>query len=112
MFLALAAASFSSRAQTNYEIQVYGAETVPPETLMVELHSNYTFDGQKYAVDGVYPTDHQEHETLELTKVSTSGRRSVSTSSPASRTGTECNGWAITSGLVSGSRIPGDGPSG
>ena len=68
MLVGLAVASFSSRAQTNYEIQVYGAETVPPETLMVELHSNYTLDGQKYVIDGVYPTDHQEHETLELTQ--------------------------------------------
>jgi hypothetical protein len=56
------------RAQGNYEIQVYGADTVAPTDLMVELHSNYTVDGQKYVIDGVYPTNHQEHETLELTK--------------------------------------------
>jgi hypothetical protein len=55
-------------AQANYEIQVYGADTVPPENLMVELHSNFTVDGEKYAIDGVYPTNHQEHETLELTE--------------------------------------------
>jgi hypothetical protein len=55
-------------AQANYEIQVYGADTVPPQTLMVELHSNFTADGQKSAIDGVYPTNHQEHETLELTE--------------------------------------------
>ncbi len=54
--------------QANYEIQVYGAETVPPQTLMVELHSNFTVKGQQATVDGVYPTDHQEHETLELTE--------------------------------------------
>jgi hypothetical protein len=55
-------------AQANYEIQVYGADTVPPQTLMVELHSNFTADGQKSAIDGVYPSNHQEHETLELTE--------------------------------------------
>ena len=57
-----------ARAQGNYEIQVYGADTIPPKNLMVELHSNYTVQGQKYVIDGVYPTNHQEHETLELTE--------------------------------------------
>ncbi len=57
-----------AHAQANYEIQVYGAETVSPQTLMVELHSNFTVDGQKSSIDGVYPTQHQEHETLELTQ--------------------------------------------
>jgi len=55
-------------AQANYEIQVYGADTVPPENLMVELHSNFTVDGEKYPIDGLYPTNHQEHETVELTE--------------------------------------------
>jgi hypothetical protein len=55
-------------AQGNYEIQVYGADTEPPKSLMVELHSNFTPDGQKHIIDGVYPTNHQEHETLELTE--------------------------------------------
>jgi hypothetical protein len=55
-------------AQGNYEIQVYAADTVPPKTLMVELHSNYTVTGQTKVIDGVYPTNHQEHETLELTE--------------------------------------------
>jgi|SRR5580658_3567445 hypothetical protein len=54
-------------AQGNYEIQVYGSDTVPPSNLMVELHSNFTFEGQERTIDGVYPTNHQEHETLELT---------------------------------------------
>ena len=57
-----------ARGQGNYEIQVYGSETVPPKNLMVELHSNYTVSGQTNLIDGVYPTDHQEHETLELTQ--------------------------------------------
>jgi hypothetical protein len=59
-------------AQGNYEIQVYGADTVAPKTLMVELHSNFTPEGQKYYINGVVPTNHQEHETLELTEGITS----------------------------------------
>src|SRR5271167_142386 len=59
-------------AQGNYEIQVYGAATVEPKSTMVELHSNYTLDGQKYVIDGVYPTNHQLHETLEITQGLTS----------------------------------------
>ncbi len=55
-------------AQGNYEIQVYGADTVAPKNLMVELHSNFTAKGQTATIDGVYPTNHQEHETLELTE--------------------------------------------
>jgi len=57
-----------AHGQGNYEIQVYGADTVPPKNLMVELHSNYTVSGQTKTIDGVYPTNHQEHETLELTQ--------------------------------------------
>jgi hypothetical protein len=55
-------------AQGNYEIQVYGADTVPPKSLMVELHSNFTPIGQTKIIDGVYPTNRQQHETLELTQ--------------------------------------------
>jgi hypothetical protein len=69
---ALLLAAFSARAQGNYEIQVYGADTVAPKNLMVELHSNFTPDGQTKTIDGVYPTNHQEHETLELTEGLTS----------------------------------------
>jgi hypothetical protein len=54
-------------AQGNYEIQVYGAATVPPRTTMVELHSNYTVRGQTQTINGVYPTNHQLHETIEIT---------------------------------------------
>src|SRR5580704_3940326 len=56
------------RAQGNYEIQVYGADTIEPKSTMVELHSNFTPEGQKYVVDGIYPTNHQLHETLEITQ--------------------------------------------
>ncbi len=65
LFMLLPAAA---HAQGNYEIQVYGSETVPPKTLMTELHSNFTPEGQKNYIDGVIPTNHQEHETLELTE--------------------------------------------
>jgi hypothetical protein len=72
LLLILAVCLFSSErvahAQGNYEIQVYGADTVPAKNLMVELHSNYTVSGQTKTIDGVYPTNHQEHETLELTE--------------------------------------------
>jgi hypothetical protein len=57
-----------AHGQGNYEIQVYGSDTVPPKNLMVELHSNYTISGQTKQIDGVYPTNHQVHETLELTQ--------------------------------------------
>jgi hypothetical protein len=67
LLLALLWAPGWAYAQANYEIQVYGSDLVPPQNLMVELHSNFTADGQKTMVDGVYPTNHQEHETLELT---------------------------------------------
>src|ERR1017187_1507055 len=66
--LALFGISTLARGQGNSEIQVYGAETVAPETLMVELHSNFTVEGQTATIDGAYPTNHQEHETVELTE--------------------------------------------
>jgi len=55
------------RAQDNYEIQVYGADTVDPGHTMFELHSNFTFQGSKTFEDGMRPTNHQWHETLEIT---------------------------------------------
>ncbi len=55
-------------AQDNYEIQVYGAETVAPKRTMVELHSNFTFSGTKQTIDGVFPTEHTFHETIEITQ--------------------------------------------
>jgi hypothetical protein len=57
----------SAAAQDNYEIQVYGSETVEPGHTMVELHSNFTIDGSKQMVDGLYPTNHALHETIEIT---------------------------------------------
>ena len=62
------AASPSACAQDNYEIQVYGSDTVPPATTMMELHSNFTAEGSKTVEDGVLPTNHAEHETVEITQ--------------------------------------------
>ena len=70
--LCLALVGTRAHAQGNYEIQVYGSDTVAPRSLMVEVHSNFTPEGQKYLVGGVIPTNHQEHETLELTEGLTS----------------------------------------
>ncbi len=70
--LAMTCWAGAARAQGNYEIQVYGADTVEPKSTMVELHSNYTPEGQKHVIDGVYPTNHQEHETIEITQGLTS----------------------------------------
>lgn len=76
IFLVLTAVLVSaaaSHAQNNYEIQVYGADTVAPASTMVELHSNFTIEGAKplpdsaFAPDGLYPTNHAEHETVEIT---------------------------------------------
>lgn len=54
-------------AQDNYEIQVYGAETVDPGRTMVELHSNYTANGFTISSDGQLPDNHVVHETIEIT---------------------------------------------
>ncbi len=64
----LLAAHWTARAQDNYEIQVYGSETVPAGATMVELHSNFTAEGRKTEENGVLPTDHAFHETLEITR--------------------------------------------
>jgi hypothetical protein len=55
------------KAQDNYEIQIYGSETVEKGHTMIELHSNYTFDGSKTMIDGQFPTNHVFHETIEIT---------------------------------------------
>src|ERR1019366_8554689 len=57
-----------ARAQDNYEIQIYGSETVAPRSTMVEIHSNFTVNGSKTVQDGMLPTNHAMHETLELTQ--------------------------------------------
>jgi hypothetical protein len=55
------------RAQGSYEVQVYASELTPKGVTMVELHSNFTASGSTKTDDGTLPTNHQEHETLEIT---------------------------------------------
>ena len=57
----------TAAAQDNYEIQVYGADLVPRGATMVELHSNFAVSGHRLESDGVRPTNHAVHETLEVT---------------------------------------------
>ena len=59
--------SISAHAQDNYEIQVYGAQTQTKNSTIFESHSNFTFNGQKQPENGVYPSNHSFHETLEIT---------------------------------------------
>jgi hypothetical protein len=66
-FLLFAFAALPVFAQGNYEVQVYGSDLVKPGNTMVELHSNFTFQGEKQTIDGVLPTEHQVHETVEIT---------------------------------------------
>jgi hypothetical protein len=54
-------------AQENYEIQVYGSPTMTKGNTMFELHSNFTFNGEKNILEGVNPSYHALHETLEIT---------------------------------------------
>jgi len=67
LLISLVCLSANLAAQENYEIQVYGSETVKPGMTMVELHSNFTFQGTKKTVDGMWPTNHALHETIEIT---------------------------------------------
>jgi hypothetical protein len=64
----LAVAALPVYGQGNYEIQIYGADTVAPGRTMVELHSNFTFEGFKTLGPGVLPDEHQLHETVEITQ--------------------------------------------
>src|SRR5437660_4029955 len=65
--VACAGLPLNASAQGNYEVQVYPYETVEPHHTMLELHSNFTFQGSKSTDDGTLPTNHQLHETIEIT---------------------------------------------
>src|SRR5947209_19979720 len=54
--------------QDNYEIQVYGADLVPPHSAMLELHTNFTAEGSKTVMHGVQPTEQAGHETIEISR--------------------------------------------
>jgi len=68
LLICMLAACLPLLAQGNYEIQVYGADTVAPGRTMIELHSNFTFEGFKTKQQGVWPDEHQLHETVEITQ--------------------------------------------
>ncbi len=65
--VAMLACCCGAAAQDNYEIQVYGSDTVPRGNTMLEFHTNYTAAGRRFAVNGVVPTNHAIHETIEIT---------------------------------------------
>src|SRR5882724_8413300 len=54
-------------SQENYEIQVYASPTMEKGYTIFELHSNFTFNGEKNIIEGVRPSFHSLHETLEIT---------------------------------------------
>ncbi|MBI3550993.1 MAG: hypothetical protein HY077_00620 [Elusimicrobia bacterium] len=64
--LLLALLTLPARAQSAYEIQIYGADTVEKGKTMVELHTNTYPDGPDEPGE-VQPDAHAWHETLELT---------------------------------------------
>jgi hypothetical protein len=55
-------------AQGNFEVQVYGSDLVPPHSTMLEFHSNFTVSGSKDRSGIELPTNHQFHETVEITQ--------------------------------------------
>lgn len=66
-FLIFVAWAGQVRGQENYEIQVYGYDTVPPKHTMLEFHTNFTAQGSKSHENGLNPTHHAWHETIEIT---------------------------------------------
>jgi hypothetical protein len=67
-FIFIVLLAVNSAAQDNYEIQVYGSDVVAPRSTMLEIHSNFTVEGSKTVQNGVLPTNHAVHETLEITQ--------------------------------------------
>jgi hypothetical protein len=65
--IAICALCPAANAQSNYEIQVYGADTVASRTTVVEMHSNFTVVGARKIIEGVSPTDRPKHEAIEIT---------------------------------------------
>jgi hypothetical protein len=57
----------ASAAQDLYEIQVYPSETIEAGRTMIELHSNMALRGTTQRTEGVLPTEHALHETVEIT---------------------------------------------
>jgi len=55
------------QGQENYEIQVYSSPTMTKGSSIFELHSNFTFSGEKQVINEVRPSYHSIHETVEIT---------------------------------------------
>lgn len=59
-------------AQENYEIQVFRSEIQEPGVTKIEAQTNFTVQGKRaaegsiYTEEGVYPSEHALHETLEI----------------------------------------------
>ena len=108
----LLAACTVARAQGNYEIQVYGAETRAPGTTMVEaplqLHRRRPASQASTASP---PPITPSTKPSKSPRASTTGRRSASTSSPASRAASARSGSATTSAPVCACRKTGAGRS-
>ncbi|MGI9102060.1 MAG: hypothetical protein ACR2IF_06410 [Terriglobales bacterium] len=66
VLVAVLVAAAPALAQDNYEIQVYGADTVEKGATMFETHTNFTPRGHSFE-DGMRPTQHAVHETFEIT---------------------------------------------
>ncbi len=57
-----------ARGQENYEVQVYGSQTQQKRSAIFELHTNFTFDGERHIINEVRPPYHSLHETVEITR--------------------------------------------
>jgi hypothetical protein len=66
--LSWVALALPALSQGNYEIQVYPGQVTTPGSTMVELHSNFTFEGIKAPNDGTISDQHALHETVEITQ--------------------------------------------
>src|SRR5580693_4670416 len=77
------AASIPSRAQDNYEIQVYGSDLVAPDHTMVELHSNFTVEAARQPSTASCPQTTPSMKPLKSHRASTTGSRPAFIFSPA-----------------------------
>ena len=67
LFLGFSAASVRAQENFNFAVQVSGSELVQQGVTMVERHSNFTPSGYNRTFFGVLPTNHAQHETVEIT---------------------------------------------
>ena len=110
--LVVALAPAGLRAQENYEIQVYAAETMPRGVTMFELHSNYTLAGTALCRSGSeLPTNQRCTRRSRSRTASTTGRSWVSTGSWPCRRAAGSSGSARISGRASVFPRAGDGRS-